>query len=205
MQIHYGRRRFLTVTGQGALTAALAAAELSATGFLLTGCAVTLDDVIAWTNIGAGAVSTALTLLGIAGIACAVCAVAAPVAIAAIHAIAGAIQEWQAAPAADKATAWQKIELAMQTAVDQVKAFFAGVSIPGGGVATTILNIASLILNTLGGFIAKFFPSVSSHLLGAKLGATAIPSAPKVLSSKDFKKEFNAIVTAGGHPELVLR
>lgn len=201
------RRQFFEVSGKGTLGTALLAAEVTTAGFFLSGCAVTLDDVINWTNIGAGAVQSVLTILSIAGIACAPCVVAAPIAIAAIHAIAGAIQEWKAADPTQKATLWEKVKLVMQVAVDQAKAFFASVVIPGGTVATTILNIASLVVNTILGFIQQFFPTLSANLKAEyKVGAaTNIPVAPKSLSVNDFKRQLNAILTAGGYPQLVTK
>lgn len=205
MKLQYGRRRFLTVSGKGVLGAALLAAEASTAGFLLTGCAVTIDDVVNWTNAGASAIEGVLTLLTMAGVVCAVCAVAAPIAEAAIHAIAGAIQEWEAAPAAQKATTWDKVKLAMQVAIDQVKAFFAGVNIPVNPIVSTILSIASLVLSTLSGFLAQFFPTLSLSLAEAKLGATPIPVTPKSMSHKDFAKAFNAITASAGYPKVVLK
>ena len=201
------RRQFFEISSKGALGVALLAAEVTATGFLITGCgAITLQDVINWTNIGAAAVQTALTILSIAGVVCAACAVAAPIVIAAIHAIASAVQEWESADPTQKATLWDKVKLAMQTAIDQAKAFFANVSVPGGTVATTILGIAGLIINTILGFIQHFFPTLSASLkVEYKVGTMLIPIAPKELKPGDFKKQFNSIVTAGGYPKLVMQ
>lgn len=200
------RRQFLENGSKGSIGIALLTAEASAAGFLLSGCAITLADVITWTNIGAGAIQAALTVLSIAGVVCAVCAVAAPIAQAAIHAIASAIQEWQAADPTQKATLWEKVKLAMQVAIDQAKAFFAGITGTTGAAATAIIGIASLIINTILGFIQQFFPQLSTAAMAAKysVGATPITVAPKSLSAKAFKSQINALLKANGFATVVL-
>jgi hypothetical protein len=208
MKIQYGRRRFLVVSGKGVLTAALLTAEVSTAGFLLTGCAITLDDIKNWTQEAADALGTVMTLLGAVGIACAACLIALPVAIAAINAIAGAITAYENAPAADKATLWGKILTALQAAFDQVTAFFQTANIPGASIANMIVNIASLVLSAITGFIQKFFPNAAAWFKAKKaaLGSgQAIPIIAKQYNPDQFKSAFNAIVVAGGHPEVQLR
>lgn len=201
------RRQFCEVSGKGAIGLAIArATAIGATPFLLAGCGITITDVMNWTQIGAGAISTVMTLLGgIAGFACAACIVAANVATTAINAIAGAITEWQNAPATDKATLWGKIHTALVAAFDQVTAFFNGINLTANPLVKTIISIASLVFSALSGFITKFFPTVALSLnqRQPKMGAEIIPFSPKEYKPNDFKKALNNILISGGHSELV--
>jgi hypothetical protein len=200
------RRQFFEVSGKGVLGTALLAAT-AGSAFYLTGCAVTLDDVIAWTDMGSAAIETVMGLLGTIGLVCAACSVAAPIVIAAIHAIASAIRDWKNAPADQKSTFWGKIQTAINVAITEARNFFASVNIPGANaIANTVLGIASLVLSALTGFIAKFFPTALTAALAQKymLGSTVIPVKATFMSSGDFKKQFNALVTGGGHPEFAI-
>jgi len=201
-----GRRKFLGTTVAGACGAALMVAVAGTEMFVLEGCAITLNDVLNWTDIGTSAVGSVLTFLTAAGIVCALCGVAATAAIAAIHAIADAIRQWQAAAPADKATLWGKIHTALTIALSEVGKFFQEINLPLGKLAGMILGIASLVLSAITGFIQKFFPSLlAASSRSYKLGATTdIPVAPKEYHTNDFKKEYNKIVISGGHPEAVM-
>ena len=206
--MNLSRRQFFEVSGKGVIGLAIAEATLAGgAAFVLVGCNITIQDVANWTNMGADALGTVLTVLGALGIVCAPCVVAAPIAIAAIHAIAGAITEWENAPVSDKTTLWGKIHTALVAAFDQVTAFLQSANIPMPGIVSMVVNIGSLILSTIAGFIAKFFPGAVSAMQAKRptLGQTTpIPVTPKVYSPADFKKAFNKVVTDGGHAEVSL-
>ena len=200
------RRQFFEVASKGVLgVAILRAAAIGGVAFLAVGCKVTLSDVLNWVNDGAGGVSTIIGLLVSAGVlACATCSVLANAAVAAVAAIGTAIQAYENAPAASKATLLGKIETAIQSAITAATEFFHSVSIPGSGLANTILSLAGLILSALTGYLQNFFPHALGTTRAFRLGtSSAISVTPKSLTLKEYNSTWNAIVTQAGYPEAV--
>ena len=211
-QIRFGRRQFMVTNAKVVVAIAMKSAIVGSAGFLLSGCAITIQDVANWVAEGSAAVQAVLTLLTPLGLACGVCAVAGPALIAAINAISGGIAEWEAAPAADKATTWAKIKLLMQIAFDQSSSFFTAINLPVGALLKTIISIASLVMSAISGFISKFFPALGkTYKLAMKKPTSltlssggAIPYTPKEYTPAAFKSAFNTVVTENGHPEVVM-
>lgn len=114
------------------------------------------------------------------------------------------VTEYQNAPSADKATLLGKITTALSAVIDNFQTFVSSLSIPSG-VATLVEGFASLILSTLEGFANALTPTATAPAIQARLSTRTIQVSPARRSVKDFKKQWNALASANGHPEVELQ
>jgi hypothetical protein len=107
-----------------------------------------------------------------------------------------AVQDYNNAPAADKATLLGKVKIVLADLQTEIQSFWSNLHLPGatGGLISSLLGI---ILSTLAGFAGQ----LGSLPAGAKLKmlpANPLPVTPKPRSKKQFEADFNKALTDAG-------
>jgi hypothetical protein len=98
----------------------------------------------------------------------------------------------------------------LQDAIDAVQAFFSNSNIPESPILAVALLLASVILDTLAGFIQKFNVPASPHTAPVGPKVTLLPGrtikiTPTFRTCNQFIKDFNASCLKAGHPEAQLK
>jgi hypothetical protein len=121
---------------------------------------------------------------------------------AAFAVLAGAIDQYIAAPAASKSTLIEKVSLALADVIANLQKFAAAVDIGINPIVSLALNLLTLILSTLNGFLGQLpsTPESNARLAGPK----KLKITPVFRNKKEFIKEFNDEVEQNGHPELTI-
>jgi hypothetical protein len=197
------RRTWFKTSGSG-----VAALLISGSGsLLLSGCNV-IASIKAYIPVGIAAFSGVVSLLSGLGIippgTGTVIALLVGLVKSGFADLMAAIDQYNAAPAADKATLLAKVSLILSDVSRNIGKFFSDLTINDTTVLTLVTGLVQLILSTLAGFAAQLPPAPTPVALTAKVSGHPITITPKILSRSAFVKQFNQIVTAGGHPEMVL-
>jgi hypothetical protein len=112
-----------------------------------------------------------------------------------------AVQAYNNAPAASKATWLGKISVVLSDLQTEIQSFWVGLRLPGGTIATLISGLLSIILSTLAGFAGQLPPPpAGARLKGTPFGA--LPVTPHVRSKKQFESDFNKALTDAGQPAV---
>jgi hypothetical protein len=211
METVLGRRQFFEISGKGVLGLAVTRAlVVGGAAFVVVGCGFNIAEIGTWVTVGNGAIGSVLNLLVGAGIlACVTCSVLANAAEAAITAIGVAVTNWQNAPATDKQTTLEKIQLALQVGLEAATAFFQSFSIPGGSsIISLVLGIAGLVLNAIAGFISQVglppAPAAKPMLHEYEVAGNKVQVTPTLMTANQAKSALNKLLVQYGHPELVL-
>jgi hypothetical protein len=109
---------------------------------------------------------------------------------AAIADILTAVEEYRAAAAHDKATMIAALKTALTVASARLMEFWAMLRIPNPQLAQTIKALIDVIISTLEGFKAQ--------LPGQPLAPQRFLGNPRPRTVKEFKNDFNAILTRAG-------
>lgn len=121
---------------------------------------------------------------------------------AALSDLSGAIQQYDAAPAADKATLLAKIDLLLNAFISNFQGFISQV-LPGAGTVVTLIEgLASLILSTIAA-IRGALPNPPSSLRG--MAVNGVQVTPVERNAKQFRTQWNGLCVAQGHPEAQLQ
>jgi hypothetical protein len=115
-----------------------------------------------------------------------------------------AVQEYQNAPAAQKATLKGRITEILTVLGDNIQKFASDIisTAANNPLLVTVTGLLALILSTLAGFAGQLPAPVSGR---KTLTLAGKPVTPKTLSLKEFKKQWNQLAGSGGHPEIELR
>jgi len=110
-----------------------------------------------------------------------------------------AVQDYNNAPAANKATLLGKISTVLADLQSEIDGFWANLNLPTGTLSTLVKGLLGIILSTLAGF-ATLLPQP----VGAKtqFNAKTIGVTPQKRSKKEFENDFNAAMVAGGQPAV---
>ncbi len=200
------RRTFVQRTG-GALVA-LAAIGTSA---FTSGCNNIFTDILNWVPVGLSAISSVLTLLSGAGL------VLGP----GVMVIMGLIQAGMAdlklaivqyqSTTPPPAGSLAKIDAFLSDLVSNIGNVMQ--QLPGGtsNVITLVVGLFELVLSTIQGFITQVPMAAAMPRTKAMLArplmvnGRAVVIYPRTnLSRRHFIHDFNALATAGGHPEAKL-
>ena len=171
-------------------------------GFFNAGCifsANVFENILTYISIGLQAFAAVVSL--IPGIPQALAMIIAAV-NAAFAAIQKAVNEYEAAPASQKASLLGAIVTAINAAVDQLAAFLAAIPALPAPLDAAIVALTKIIVSTLEGFLAKL-PIGAAPAKTANLRGQAV--APVTRTLKQFKHDFNAELVTAGHPELQLK
>jgi hypothetical protein len=113
-----------------------------------------------------------------------------------------AVAQWRAAPASSKGTFLAKINLLLSDIVANFQSFLSQV-LPGAGTIVALVeSVAQLILSTIAG-IAGDLPQPAMSI-SVRLSRGTVPVIPTKRDAKQFKSQFNALVTQAGYPQAVL-
>jgi hypothetical protein len=198
------RRQFFEVSAKGTLGTAILAAEVGGAAYLLSGCSFNISSILAWVPTATSSISSILTLLvGAGALACLTCSVLANIALAAISAVGTAVQAYQNAPAASKATLLGKIQTGLQAALTASGSFFESANVPDQKLFALIVGIAGLVLSAISGFIAQV-GGVTPVPATFRLSRQTIPYSPKVYTLRGYKSDFNKLVKSYDHAELAM-
>lgn len=175
-------------------------------GSTAASCGSIYAQVSAYVGVGIQAVASVVSLLAGAGIislpeGTLIAAVLATVK-AAWADVTAAITAYENAPAAQKATLAGKISVALTVVSQQVQQFWADLKIPDASLAQTVAGLLGLVVSTIAGFLAAL-PAAPAPTFARPLAKT-LSITPKVVSVSEFRKEFNAILNAGGHGKYAI-
>lgn len=198
------RRGFLRMTGTGALVLSTGGA-----GVLIEGCnaGTVFQDILNWVPTAEAAFAGIVTILN-PFLTPAVSAIIGMV-NAAFQVVVTAVNEYEAAPAADKATALGKIRVALTAVSDQIQAFLSAINIPGNPLIAVVLGLAQVIISTIEGFLNKIPAPAGAkvHLARSSLHCSGVTVVvvPKVRTLSAFKATYNQVADTNGHPEIELK
>jgi hypothetical protein len=184
---------------------ALAGAMLMAP-MALVGCA-DFGSVLNYITLTLGIIMTVATPFLPPGISTIVALVKAGLAD-----LSATVTQYEAAPAADKATLLEKINLIATEAITNFQQLIAQLLPNAGALISLIENLAQDILGAITGWLAELTPAptpASAPVAAAKAGTlrlanTSITVQPWKCDAKQYKTKVNADLAAAGKPELAL-
>jgi hypothetical protein len=109
-----------------------------------------------------------------------------------------AINQYNAAPAADKMTLKEKIATALTILEGDLNEFWTNLNIPDAGLSGIIAGLLGLLLSALGGFMGQLGVLPTTTALQERdrkvkaAQAKGLHYAPRKWSLSEFKKEFNS-------------
>jgi phage-related protein len=190
------RRQFGKLVGTGALAVGIGEVTLGLS------CASLEADLEKYVPIGLSAFQTIVSLVD-PPIAAAVAGVITLVK-AGFADVAAAVQDYQDAPAANKATLLGKISTAIVAVQSELQTFWNDLNLPDGSLATTISNLLAVILSTLAAFLPSLPAAASSASARQANLRKVVPFTPQRRSVSQFRKAFDAVLTANGHGDLAI-
>lgn len=199
-KVNQSRRNFVATIGKGALLLPLAS-----TPILMSGCNV-FTDIENWVPVGISTFSSIVTLLEGAG-------VINPVAGAPISAIINTINAGFSQIIADVKAyqsitpppvgALAKLQTILQIVETNMQAFLASINISDNKLLLLVTGLAQIILSTIAGFINSL-PASAGFVMqkSVRVSGQLITVTPKLRSIRGYKKDWNKVCTANGHPEM---
>lgn len=175
--------------------------------FTMTGCGV-FDDILLWVPIGLTALQGIVIVLG---------PLIGPAASAIITLIKAAFADLSGAVTAykndtnpaDKATLPAKIRTFLGDIVTHFQDFLAALNLGNNPIVAIVIGLANVILAAVMGFMGQLPAPAGSATKSTTLatsyhvGARQFTVTPKFYKRvSDFKHDYNAAATAGGHPEI---
>jgi hypothetical protein len=195
------RRMFTKQTGAGILVLAAGGAAIA-----LEGCSVSnvFTDVVNWEPVGKAAVQGIITLLQGAGLVSPGIGLLIPVILAGFDELLVDVKTYQALNP-PPAGALAKIVVVFNLIVSNFQDMLAQLNVTANPIITTVVGLAQIIIGTIAGFIGKL-PTAAGKVLGNtfKVGGQMIAYVPQARTRRAFKKDFNRVAVAGGHPEIQL-
>jgi hypothetical protein len=121
---------------------------------------------------------------------------------AAFAVLSAAVDQYIAAPAAEKQGWLAKVQLAFTDVTQNIQQFLTAVGASANPVVKLVLALATIILSTISAFLTKIGPTPAPVTL--KLGSQSVTVVPVLRNRKSFVGDFNAACVDAGHPELQL-
>lgn len=168
----------------------------------LTGCA-TFQDILNYVQVGLQAFESILSILAGAGVLVAPIQGIAALVKAGFADVQTAVNDYNAAPSANKTTLSGKISTAITVLENDISNFWTTLNLPNGQIASTISGLLGIIVSTLAGFLAQLPAPAPAVARVAAPGLAA--AAPKARSVRQFKSDFNAILAANNFSQYALR
>jgi hypothetical protein len=189
------RRDFGKYAGLGIMT--LTAGALSIT---MDGCNV-FQDIENWIPVGEAAFQGIVNLLEGAGLITPAINPLVTTIIAAFNDLLADIKAYQAITP-PPAGLLAKIEAVFNLIVSNFQSLLA--QIASNPIATLIIGLAQIILSTIAGFLGEL-PLSSQILSGTfRAGGQSVTYTAQKRTVARFKKDYNSVATAAGHPEIKL-
>lgn len=172
--------------------------------FTMVACNV-FSDILAWVPIGIAAVNGIVTVLG-AFMPPGATAVIALVKAAFADLTATITQYQQDTNPADKATWEAKIATILNDIAANFQSFLNSLNLGNNPIEAIVIGLANVFLAAIAGFLGQL-PSTSKTLaMTARVGTKSFTVVPKFYKkASDFKKDWNAVCSADGHPEIELK
>jgi hypothetical protein len=189
------------------LTFGFAALLVSGPSLFMAGCTWSSVEsaIAAYVPVGLAAFNGVLMLLSAAGVIPPGTSTAIGALVVLIKAgfadLLAAVQEYQNAPAAQKVTFKEKIAELLTVLGDNIQKFMTDISVSDNKLLQLVTGLVSLILTALAGFSAQLPAPLAGR---KKLTVGGKPITPKLISLKDFKRQYNQLAGAASHPEIEL-
>jgi len=181
---------------------AMASLTLGGEMFMI-GCA-SFAQILAWVQTGLDAFQSVVDLLAGNGVITIVIGSAIDLIIKAIKAaiadIGTAVDNYNNAPAASKATLLGKITEALIAAQNEIGQFWNDLAIPDPKVASTTAGLLGLIVSQLSAFQATM-PVTAAVRTQIQSFPKKLNAASKMRSIGAFKQEFNTILESNGYAQ----
>jgi hypothetical protein len=172
--------------------------------FASAGCLISasvFDNILTYIGMGLDAFASVAALIPVLGPAAAI----VPLVNSGFALLKAAVAEYQAAPAATKATLLGKIKDALLALQDNLAAFVN--ALPNSSpVLTLAVSLIKIIVGTLAGYAAKLpaaAASTTAALRTIRLRGQAV--VPVFRDAKQFKRDFNAEIERGGYKQYELK
>jgi hypothetical protein len=171
---------------------------------LVTGCGTSFSTILSWVDTGLAAFQSVVDLLAGQSVINITIGSAIDLIIKAVKAaiadIGTAVSNYNAAPAAAKATLVGKISTALVAAQNEISQFWNDLTIPDAKVASTVAGLLGLIVSTLAGFMSLLPPAPAPAALRT-FPKTLAGAAPQKRSLPQFKAAFNGILDTNGYSQ----
>jgi hypothetical protein len=181
---------------------ALFGAFVSVLPLALMGCGI-FSDILTWTAVAGVALDGIVTVLG---------NFMPPGGGALITAIksfltdlAGAVTEYQNdTNPADRATLLAKIRTLLGDIATNFQNFLSQINLGNNPIVAVVLGLAQVILAAIAGFLGQL-PTTGTRMLSSTMTingktVTVVPKYYKRVA--DFRKDYDAVAVANGHPEI---
>jgi hypothetical protein len=168
----------------------------------MAGCGI-FSDILAWTSVAGVAIDGIVTALGSfmpPGGALIVVAIKAV-----LTDLAGAVTEYQNdTNPADKATLLAKIRTLLSDISANFQSFLALINLGNNPIVAVVLGLAQVILAAIAGFLGQLPTTGTKMLSGAvTVNGKTVAVVPKYYKRvADFRKDYDAVAVANGHPEI---
>lgn len=167
--------------------------------FTMVGCNV-WTEIEQWVPVGITAFESVITL--VAPMASPGLNAIAETVKAGFAALAAAVDQYIAAPAADKATLLQKVQLIFEDVSTNLQNFLNAVNIPGANpIVKVVLGLVNIILSTIAGFVNRIGAPAAIASRRLTLAGQSVVVSPVFRTKKSFKHDFNVVCIDNGHPE----
>ena len=175
----------------------------------MTGCTL-MDKISSYVGIGLSAFNSVIVILSTAGVIPPGLGVPIQLLITAVKAafadVSAAIAAYENAPAGDKSTLLGKVTTALAAVELKLQQFWNDLSIPDVKLASLIESLLGLITSTISAFITQLppAPKPAPPIPQPAQLSRRLSAPPQKRTVSQFRKEFDAIVTAGGYPQNVI-
>ena len=170
--------------------------------FVMAGCNV-IDSILTWVPVGLTALQGIVTLLGpligpAAGIVLLIKAGFAD--------LSAALTDYKNdTNPADKNTLLAKIRTLLADIVAHFQDFLAALNLGNNPIVNIVVGLVSIILSAIEGFMGQL-PQPTALTASFHVGARQFTVTPKYYKRvSDFKRDFNSVATANGHPEIAIK
>lgn len=192
------RREFV-----GTLSAGAAALALSGASLELEGCNPTSvwTQIQQWVPVGISAFESIVALVmplaapGIDAIA--------EMVKAGFASLASAIDDYLNAPAAEKATFAQRVQLILTDLGNNIQAFLTAIGQSSNPIVKVAAALISILVNVIAGFLNQIpGPAAFKFRTELHVGSTVIPVVATNMNRSTFIAAFNEQLNASGHSDL---
>jgi hypothetical protein len=154
-------------------------------------------EIEAWVPLGITAFESILAL--VAPLAAPGIDAIATLVKAGFSTLAAAIDAYLNAPAADKATFAQKVQLAFQDLVNNIQAFLTAIGQSTSPIVTEAVALIQIIVETIEGFLGQIMPT-PTPVATFHLGGKSMVVTPVRRNRASFISAFNEVCNANNIP-----
>jgi hypothetical protein len=161
------------------------------------------NAILQYVPVGLSAVASILAILTGGGV---VIAPAVSLAVSLVNAgfadLKAAVNSYESAPAANKATLLGKVSTVLASVEANLQAFWSNLSIPDQKLESTVQGLLGVVVTTLLGFGTQLPAPAATPAIAARASLRrTINLPPQKRSVAAFKKDFNAILEQNGLSE----